>query len=75
MKDNMVYICIGENFVDGVEIGDCGCVKTLIGWLTYLFPNVSRDKLQEYFDGDSNSEVIAYILKNKGKRLKRYERE
>lgn len=71
MKASVRYICIGENFFPNTEIGDCGETKALIEWLEHLYPHSSRDELYDYFKSDSNAEIVAYILKNKGKRLEK----
>lgn len=71
MKINNRYLCIGENFVDDVPIGDCGKTKTLIGWLEHLYPNTNRKTLIDYFEGDPDNVVLAYIFDNRGKRLKK----
>lgn len=30
------YICTGENYKANTKLGDCGEVKTLMGWLMHL---------------------------------------
>ncbi len=64
------YLCVGENFSDNSRIGDCGDVRSLIGWLTHI---THRDAtfLADFFDGFTDKEVCEYIYKNFGKRLKK----
>ena len=70
MNASKVYMCVGENFRDGVKIGDCGEEKTLMDWLVHLFPTTDKEVLIEFFKGDTNEEICKYILETKGKRLK-----
>lgn len=70
MNASKIYMCVGENFRDGVQIGDCGKEKTLMNWLVYLFPTTDKEVLINYFKNDTNQEVCQYILETKGKRLK-----
>jgi hypothetical protein len=63
------YMCVGENFRDNAEIGDCGDVRTLQGWLEHLFPK-AQDINAFFDDSYSNKDVVDYIYKNVGKRLK-----
>lgn len=70
MNASKIYMCVGENFRDGVQIGDLAKTKTLIEWLEYLFPTTNKEVLINYFKNDTNQEVCQYILETKGKRLK-----
>lgn len=70
---NKQYICVGENFKDNAPIGDCGDVRTLMGWLTHLYSRYGHD--EEYFrwffnESYSNKDIVEYIYKSVGKRLK-----
>lgn len=69
MKGQKTYICIGENFKDNAPIGDVGDAKSLIEWLKQ-FSRKSEDELNEFFADYTNAEVVAYILRSWGKRLK-----
>lgn len=73
MKANVKYMCVGENFRDGVQIGDLAKTKTLIEWLEYLFPTTNKEVLINYFKHDSNQDVCKYILETKGKRLEKHD--
>ena len=73
MKANVKYICVGENFRDGVQSGDLAKTKTLIEWLEYLFPTTSKEDLIEFFELDTNREICEYILESKGKRLEKHD--
>ena len=44
-----LFICTGENFRDKAPIGDCGDVKTLMGWLIHL-SNQDEEYLDRFFD-------------------------
>lgn len=70
MNPQKRYLCVGENYRENVPIGDCGKIKTLLGWLEHLYPTTTPKILKDYFEGDSNNVVINYILDNRGKRLK-----
>lgn len=72
MTDNL-YICVGENFGYDCRIGFCGKIRTLEKWIEELF----SDRVEEakaFFEGDRDKAIIDYILKNKGKRLKRVDK-
>lgn len=72
MNPNNKYICIGENYVDGVRCGECGNIRTLGEWLEHLFPTTNRKLLFDYFEGDPDNVVISYIFEHRGKRLERF---
>lgn len=72
MNPNNKYICIGENYVDGVRWGDCGDIRTLGEWLEHLFPATNRKLLFDYFEGDPDNVVTSYIFEHRGKRLERF---
>ena len=71
MNPNNKYICIGENFIEGIRCGDCGDIRTLGAWLEHLFPTTNRKLLFDYFEGDPDNVVTSYIFEHKGKRLER----
>lgn len=60
-----LYVCVGENYTPFCQMGYCGDVKTLDGWIDCLF-----DTKKSWFDGDTPKEIIDYIYKYCGKRLK-----
>lgn len=66
---NKQYLCVGENFRDDIKIGFCGDVHSLKSWIELLFPNNAEQAL-DFFKNDRNSEVLDYLYKFKGKRLK-----
>ena len=69
-KRTKAYICVGENYVEQYfkkEMGMCGDIKTLDMWIDGLF-----GEKKAYFDGYTNKEILEYIYKNCGKRLKEY---
>lgn len=68
MELNKMYICVGENFLNGYRVGFCGDAHSLEKWLEILFKGKNAIK---YFKGYSNKEIIDYIYKNCGKRLER----
>lgn len=62
------FRCVGENFKDNVKLGFCGDTHTLDEWIKILFPD-KYEYAKEYFDGDSTTQILEYILMTKGKRL------
>lgn len=62
-----LYLCRGENFVNGIQIGFCGQVKTLDNWIIAIFGD--SEKIKNFFKDDTDKEIIEYIKKNAGKRL------
>lgn len=65
-----MYLCVGENIKESVPIGNCGDAKKLISFLMICFPGKQESFIRDYFDGDEEKQVLEYILKNGGKRLK-----
>lgn len=66
------YICTGENYKANTKLGDCGEVKTLMGWLMHL-SHKDEDQLNRFFDDSyTNRDVVDYIYSSWGKRLKEY---
>jgi hypothetical protein len=64
-----LFICTGENFRDKAPIGDCGDVKTLMGWLIHL-SNQDEEYLDRFFDDSyKNADIVDYIYRSWGKRL------
>lgn len=65
-----LYMCISENFRDNAPIGDCGDTKTLMQWLVHL-SRKDEDFLNQYFDDRYlNKDIVEYIYRSWGKRLK-----
>lgn len=60
------YVCVGEKCNRNCRNGYCGDVHTLPEWISILFGEEHRD----YFNGWLNKDVLEYIKKNAGKRLK-----
>lgn len=67
MTDKL-YQCIGENWVEGVRFGYCGESHTLKKWIEKLWGERAKEAI-EYFDGDSDKDIIAYIRQYCGKTL------
>lgn len=63
-----LYMCMGENYKPNIPQGNCGDIKSLIGWLQYL---TKEDDVNSLFDSTySNRDLVEYIFINYGKRLK-----
>ena len=69
MDRSKLYLCVGENFRNNIPIGDCGDTKPLIDWMEYIFRK-SRSDLMDFFEYDTNKDIVTYIYENAGKRLK-----
>lgn len=72
MKHNRkkLYMCVGENFKDNAPIGDCGDIKSLMGWLIHLSKK-DEEYLNTFFDDSyTNKDVVDYVYRSWGKRLK-----
>lgn len=69
-KQVKLYTCIGENFVDTCNVGHCGETRTLKEWIEVIF-GAKADKAFEFFDGDKDTEIIEYLFRYYGKRLKK----
>ena len=65
---NKLYKYIGENWVEGVKFGCCGETHTLKKWIEKLWRHRAKEAL-EYFDGDSDKNIVAYIRQYCGKTL------
>lgn len=66
-------MCVGENFKDNAPIGDCGDIKSLMGWLKHLTKKDDEEWLNTFFDDSyTNKDVVDYIYRSYGKRLKKY---
>lgn len=63
-----LYQCVGANYTEKYSADRVGEAHTLSQWLEILFPGKDAES---YFDGYSDAEVVSYIMKNCGKRLKR----
>lgn len=70
MKQEKMYRCIGQNFVDDRLMGGdcCGDVGTLDYWVARLY----GDKGQEYFSTYDSAEIREYLYSMAGLRLKKY---
>ena len=69
-KTVRLYQCIGANFTENYSADHVGEVHTLSRWLEILFPGKDAEK---FFDGYTDAEVVSYILKMCGKRLKKFD--
>lgn len=67
---NKLYQCIGENFGFDCRMGHCGDIHTLAEWIALLFPS-KVEEAKRYFENYTDTEIVKYLLMNKGKRLKR----
>lgn len=65
---NKLYQCIGENWVEGFRFGYCDEEHTLKVWIEKLWGERAQEAI-EFFDGDSDKDVITYIRQHCGKIL------
>ena len=64
------YMCVGESFKHNAPIGDCGDVRTLMGWCEHL-TGKDEEFLNIFFDASyTNKDVCDYLYGSYGKRLK-----
>lgn len=66
-KFDKTYLCIGENWRNNIPFGHCGDSHSLGKWLDIIFPGKDT---RSFFENDSAKDIVDYILKNAGKRLK-----
>lgn len=63
------YICVGEDFGPGLQIGYCGDCNTLWAWVNELFPEYDAEQLERYYGNESDEKVLDAILIIKRKKL------
>lgn len=61
------YICDGENFKQGIEVGYCGDTKTLKEWIDEFYNDKKREEMYHY----CNDYIIEMIYFTFGKRLEK----
>lgn len=67
-------MCVGENFNNSAHapIGDCGGIRSLIGWAEHLYPKKTKEELMDFFRDDyTGADIVDYIYRSAGKRLKK----
>lgn len=70
MKNNKKWQCVGANYLGRYTANMVGEIHGIEEWLKLLFPQYSPEKIITFFDGYTEKEIVSYIKKNCGKRLK-----
>ena len=65
-KKEKRFICIGEKIKNGIKQGMCGDIHSLQEWIDIVF----GEKAKGFFNNETESYILRYILENGGKRLK-----
>lgn len=66
-----LYRCIGENYIQGIELGYCCEIMRLIDWFMMLFPDYTEDEVIEKYGNYSKEYFIDYVYIHAGKRLEK----